>query len=192
MFGNELIGEQLEPWFILFSGFLIIGIAFSIFWTQFKTTKHPHDHQSHHHSENEQPDYSVVKNSSYVDKHALSHAKDIEASLISEKTGVWQTIFFGFSGGLIPCPAAITVFLVCLQLNKISLGIVLVGAFSLGLATTLVLVGSIAALGINIISKRFIPFGGLLETIPYFSSILICLIGVFVIYSGYSHLIHIH
>lgn len=30
----------------------------------------------------------------------------------------WQIALFGFTGGLIPCPAAITVLLLCLQLKE--------------------------------------------------------------------------
>ena len=41
-----------------------------------------------------------------------------------------QIVLFGLSGGLIPCPAAITVLLICLQLKEIPLGVFLVLAFS--------------------------------------------------------------
>ena len=43
---------------------------------------------------------------------------------------------FGLIGGLIPCPAAITVLLLCLQLKEITLGFALVLCFSIGLAIT--------------------------------------------------------
>ncbi|WP_420055691.1 hypothetical protein [Escherichia coli] len=29
----------------------------------------------------------------------------------------WQILLFGLTGGLIPCPAAITVLLICIQLK---------------------------------------------------------------------------
>jgi hypothetical protein len=35
-----------------------------------------------------------------------------------------QIVMFGLTGGLIPCPAAITVLLLCLQLKQITLGVV--------------------------------------------------------------------
>ena len=40
-----------------------------------------------------------------------------------------QIIMFGLTGGLIPCPAAITVLLLCLQVNEVALGGVLVPVF---------------------------------------------------------------
>lgn len=34
----------------------------------------------------------------------------------------WQILLFGLTGGLIPCPAAITVLLICIQLKALTLG----------------------------------------------------------------------
>ena len=189
MYGNEMIGEQLEPWFLIFSGIIIIGISLSVFWNQLKFARHSkhhhhHDNHSHHHDDNNQ----VI-----LDAHAQSHANEIKDRLSSGRVGIWQTILFGFSGGLIPCPAAITVFLICLNLGKISLGFVLVGAFSLGLALTLVLIGSIAALGTGFIAKKTGFFDLLFDQAPYLSSFIIALIGFLFIYLGYSHFIfHVH
>ena len=41
-------------------------------------------------------------------------------------------------GGLIPCPAAITVLLPCMQMKQFSLGVALVLCFGVGLAITMV------------------------------------------------------
>ena len=53
----------------------------------------------------------------------------------------WQIVLFGLTGGLIPCPASITVLLLCLQLKQVALGATLVLGFSVGLALTLVALG---------------------------------------------------
>ncbi|WP_408735108.1 hypothetical protein [Belnapia moabensis] len=50
---------------------------------------------------------------------------------------------------MIPCPATITVLLLCLQLKHFTLGVALVLCFSIGLAVTMVLVGVAAALGMR-------------------------------------------
>ena len=44
----------------------------------------------------------------------------------------WQILLFGLTGGLIPCPAAITVLLICIQLKALTLGATLVVSFSIG------------------------------------------------------------
>ena len=80
------------------------------------------------------------------DAHAAAHARAIEARFAGRRnvtTG--EILWFGFTGGLLPCPAAIAVMLVCLQLREVSLGIAMVAAFSTGLAATLVSIGVLAA-----------------------------------------------
>ncbi|MDE8376872.1 sulfite exporter TauE/SafE family protein, partial [Klebsiella pneumoniae] len=72
-----------------------------------------------------------------------------------------QIIVFGLTGGLIPCPGAITVLLLCLQLKRLTLGAVLVLCFSIGLAITMVVSGVIAAISVRQVSKRWSGFGEL-------------------------------
>ena len=80
------------------------------------------------------------------DAHQLAHANAIRRRFTNRNVSNWQIAFFGLTGGLIPCPAAVTVLLLCLQLKEITLGAVLVLCFSIGLAITLVTVGAVAAL----------------------------------------------
>ena len=123
-----------------------------------------------------------------MDAHARAHAAEIRARVATGRIGTWQTILFGLSGGLIPCPAAITVFLLCLHLGKLTLGITLVSAFSIGLAITLVAVGVVAALGLRYVSARTSRFDRIMQLAPSISAALIALIGGLIIWSGISHL----
>lgn len=95
---------------------------------------------------------------------------------------------FGLTGGLIPCPAAITVLLLCLQLKKVTLGATLVMGFSVGLALTLVASGALAALGMRHASKRWSGFGKLAAKAPYASALLIMAVGLWVGWHGWSAL----
>lgn len=122
----------------------------------------------------------------------MAHAREIEFRLQNGRTSTVQTILFGLSGGLIPCPAAITVFLLCLQLGKVTLGITLVSAFSIGLAATLVLVGAAAAVGLREIGKRTSKLDRLFKVAPYLSVILISAVGCLMIYGGWRHLGAVH
>jgi len=47
----------------------------------------------------------------------------------------------GVSGGIVPCPEALGVLLVAAGSNRTALGVVVVGAFSVGLAAVLVALG---------------------------------------------------
>jgi nickel/cobalt exporter len=87
-----------------------------------------------------------------------------------------------------PCPASLTILLVCLQLKKFTLGFTLVLCFSLGLAATMVLTGAIAALSVRHAEKHFKGFGELARKAPYLSCALLVFLGVFFGYSGISHL----
>ena len=74
----------------------------------------------------------------YQDAHELAHANDIRRRFADRNVTTGQIVIFGLTGGLIPCPGAITVLLLCLQLKAFTLGAVLVLCFSIGLALTMV------------------------------------------------------
>lgn len=216
--GNELIGEELEPWFMMVSGVLVLGIAVWMLWQQSRSRRGHHHHHDHHHDHghghahghhdhhehahdhHHHDDHShhhaqnaiAGLDNAHMDAHARAHAKEIRQRLASGRTGTWQTILFGLSGGLIPCPAAITVFILCLHLGKVALGVTLVSAFSIGLAATLVAVGVIAAVGLRAVSARTSRFDGIMAAAPWLSAALIAVIGLLILWSGYSHLDHGH
>jgi len=120
----------------------------------------------------------------YQDPHELAHANDIRRRFASRHVTTGQIVVFGLTGGLIPCPASITVLLLCLQLKKVALGAALVLCFSIGLALTMVTTGAVAALGVQHAARRFSGFGELARKAPYFSGALIMLVGVYVGYQG--------
>ncbi|MEM9431584.1 MAG: nickel/cobalt efflux protein RcnA [Pseudomonadota bacterium] len=241
--GNELIGEELEPWFMVISGVIVLGIAAWMFWQSLRARGHDHSHH-HDHSHNHSHGHGHDHDSDHVhahagahghhhgpghshahahghdhahapaahahgsaavaradlsdldnpnlDAHARAHAAEIRARVDSGRIGTWQTILFGLSGGLIPCPAAITVFVLCLHLGKITLGITLVSAFSIGLAVTMVAIGVVAALGLRYVSTKSSRFDRLMEMAPWISAILIALIGLVIIWAGLSAFEHGH
>ncbi|MEM9320265.1 MAG: nickel/cobalt efflux transporter [Pseudomonadota bacterium] len=205
--GNELIGEQLEPYFIIVSGVMVLGIAAWMLWNNRPQAHaehhhhhhdhdhdhhdghhaHAHAHDEHHHSHHTHD----ALDAPHLDAHARAHAADIKARLASGRVGTWQTILFGFSGGLIPCPAAITVFILCLHLGQFALGITLVSAFSIGLAITLVGIGIVAAIGLKMMSSRTSRFDRILRAAPWISAALIAAVGLAIIWTGFSHLQHV-
>jgi len=97
-------------------------------------------------------------------------------------------VLFGLTGGLIPCPAAITVLLLCLQLRELSLGFTLVLSFSIGLAITLITVGTAAALSVQHASRRWTWFGIFARRAPYASGLLLIAVGLYVGWHGIAGL----
>lgn len=92
------------------------------------------------------------------DEHARAHAATIpEYAKKGERPTGWQILSFGAAGGMIPCPASITVMLLALSIGKIGAGLFAVAGFSIGLAITLVGIGLVVVVGLNKIqgSGRF-------------------------------------
>lgn len=130
----------------------------------------------------------AVSPGEYRDAHERAHARDIEKRFSGRNVTTGQIVVFGLTGGLVPCPASITVLLLCLQLKRFALGAGLVLCFSIGLAATMVASGTLAALSVRHVSRRWRGFGEFARTAPYFSGALIVLVGLYVLYQGLSHI----
>lgn len=124
------------------------------------------------------------------DAHAREHAADIRRRFTGGKVTTGQIVLFGLTGGLIPCPAAITVLLLCIQLKQLSLGVVLVLCFSIGLALTMVSAGVLAALSVRHVATRWSGFSAFARRAPYASGVLIILVGLYMGVQGWNGLPH--
>ena len=153
------------------------------------TLKHGgHDHTCHadfregaHHSHNEE-------SKEYQDAHERAHAHDIEQRFAGRVVTTPQIILFGVTGGLMPCPAAFTVLLVCLQLKRAVLGFSMVAAFSFGLAITMVMTGAIAAWSVQHAQKKFRGFGEVMRRAPYVSCVLLVVLASYMAWHGWETL----
>jgi len=140
----------------------------------------PHSHQE----EEFESELLDVDPTVYADAHEREHALDIERRFASRRVTTGQIILFGLTGGLIPCPASITVLLLCLQVGRIGLGALLVLCFSVGLALTLVLVGVAAALGMRHAASRWPGLEALATRAPYVSGAIVAAVGAYTIAVG--------
>ena len=141
--------------------------------------------QEHHHHTSEGLDEGSEE---FQDAHERAHAVDIQKRFANRKVTTAQIVMFGLTGGLIPCPASISVLLLCLQLKQFVLGAALVLCFSIGLAITMVTVGAAAALSVNHVSKRWSGFSDFARRAPYVSSVLIICVGLYTGYVGWAQL----
>ena len=199
--------ESFEPYFQIVSAVVIICIALWMLhrtWRERSRAKsnsreHHHHHHGHSHGDEHDHDHTHdhsheelsgldVSTGDYQDAHELAHANDIRRRFADRNVTTMQIVMFGLTGGLIPCPASITILLICLQLQQFTLGAVLVLCFSVGLAITLVTVGAAAALSVRHASKHFSWFGTLAQRAPYLSSALIVLVGLYMGYQGWTGL----
>lgn len=191
--------QSVEPWLQLISAIIILSTACWMFWRTWRGEQqwlagnhhHDHDHDHDHHHDHDHDHHGHIHpegatSKAYQDAHERAHAADIQRRFDGQTVTNGQILLFGLTGGLIPCPAAITVLLICIQLKAFTLGATMVLSFSLGLALTLVTVGVGAAISVQQAAKRWSGFSTLARRAPYFSSILIGLVGVYMGIHGYT------
>jgi ABC-type nickel/cobalt efflux system permease component RcnA len=90
----------------------------------------------------------------------------------------WRSLLaLGVSGGLVPCPSAMVILLAAVALNKTAFGMLLVVAFSVGLALTLTAVGFAFLYARNRLGRRTVP-GRWSQWLPVASAGMITLVGV--------------
>lgn len=203
-FGRGWNAQTSEPWFQLISGIAIVLIACWMLWRTWREsqphTHHDHHHEHEHHHEHdhhhEHNHYYEHASSSaaplvaeeWQDAHQRAHAQEINRRFDGRQVTTGQIVLFGLTGGLIPCPASITVLLICLQLKKFSLGATLVLGFSVGLALTLVASGAIAALSLKQATRRWPWLNDVSRKAPWFSGLLIIVVGIYMMVHGLSGL----
>ncbi len=122
--------ERVTFWLKIISGALVLAVGIWMLLRSFGIVKraehaHPHDHAdaSHQHHEH----------------HGHTHAVEIPEG--RDPLGFWTLIAVGTSGGLVPCPAALTALLAAVNMGRPAAGIAVVAAMGLGIATTLVAIG---------------------------------------------------
>ncbi len=164
--GEKYIVERAEPWLTLLSGVLIVLLAGRMLW-MLRRTGHTHAHgHSHDHD--------------HGHSHDGHHHDHAPGTPLPRGVTTGQIVWFGFTGGLMPCPSAIAVLLVCLQIKAFALGVAMVAAFSVGLAATLVAIGVSVAWGSGKLTARWSGFERFAEKLPYLSAGFVLVLGLVV------------
>ncbi|MCI0550717.1 MAG: sulfite exporter TauE/SafE family protein [Anaerolineae bacterium] len=201
-----IVPEKLYPWMSLLSGLFVVVIGINLFAERFRSSglaglilafktnfagapkyvlsgasnlnQSSRDHkyvlqtssQDHTHSHGNSHPHSHSHGEHSHDDRDHYHKPPAEIT--------WRNLLaLGISGGLIPCPSALVVLLGAIALNKIGFGLILVLAFSLGLA------GALTAIGMMFIYagklfERFPSRGGIIGILPVISAFLVSLIGL--------------
>ena len=83
----------------------------------------------------------------------------------------------GVSGGLLPCPSALVVLLAAISLHRVGYGLLLIVAFSLGLALSITGLGLVAVTAKRVFARRSFECA-LLRALPVASALVIIVAGV--------------
>ena len=184
---SYLVPEDIVPWLSLFSGVLIAGIGA---WLLAKNMRqyyggHGHSHahgdgHSHGHGHGHSHSHSHGHHHHHHgDGHTHSHAP----AEVSTRTGFWGLLSLGVSGGIVPCVDALVGLLFAISLNKLTWGIVILCAFSLGLAAVLVAIGVLMVVAKPFI-ERFTGEGVWLKRLPIFSAAVVIILGAVLVFKA--------
>ncbi len=163
-----ILPEDLYPWLTIASGLMVVSIGLAVMrsrflrWRQLRaeatgsgvaTANHDHGHtHAHAHSH----DHGHSHSHDHGDGHSHSHGGHTHSHVPEGPITMKSLIALGVSGGIIPCPSALVVLIAAISQHRLGLGMVLIFAFSLGLAAALVAVGLVVIYGGRAI-KRFRP-----------------------------------
>jgi nickel/cobalt exporter len=145
-----IVPDRLYPWLNLTSGLLVVAIGASVFWARWRHRRaHAHGHHHHHHER-------------------------IEGA---EGPSFRSLLAVGVSGGLLPCPSALVVLLAAISLHRVAFGLLLILAFSAGLALSITGIGLVAVLARR--AFRRLRFDGpLIRLLPAASALVILAAGL--------------
>jgi nickel/cobalt transporter (NicO) family protein len=125
---------------------------------------HGHDHQhGHGHAHGHDHDHGH--------DHGHGHAHAVPDRLTTR-----SLLALGLSAGIIPCPSALVVLLAAVAQHQIALGLLLIVAFSLGLAATLTGVGLLVVRASGLL-ERVRGAGRAAVALPAVSALAIVLVG---------------
>jgi nickel/cobalt transporter (NicO) family protein len=151
---SVIVPERLYPWLNLASGLLVIAVGASVLRGRLRHARaHAHGHDHHHHHEHE-------------------HAP--------EEISMRSLVALGAAAGVLPCPSALVVLLAAIGQHRIGLGLLLITAFSLGLAACISALGLVVVLARRGVANR-IPTSGVgarvLAALPVASTVAILCLG---------------
>jgi ABC-type nickel/cobalt efflux system permease component RcnA len=179
---HYIVPEQLYPWLGLTSGLLIVGTGLMLFG---QALQRQHDHQGHTH------DHNSLSHEPYEHghtHHTHTHERGHEHSSPhrhgsfrhnhdNSGVGYGALLTLGVTGGLIPCPAALVVLLSAVALQRIVFGLLLIVAFSVGLAAVLVGTGLLLVSARGLVQHWTRERQGL-AYLPFLSPLVITPLGI--------------
>lgn len=182
--GNEAFTDQATRGLQWASGITVILLGLWLLYRRWprpavhhaceETHAHDSDH-GHDHPHDHSHDHDGMTD----DEHARAHQADLPDYVHrGDRPTAWQIVVFGAAGGLIPCPASVSVMLLALSVGAASLGFLTVLAFSVGLALALMGIGLAVVTGATRLARdsRFSP---LMRRAPLISAGMVMLSGCF-------------
>jgi ABC-type nickel/cobalt efflux system permease component RcnA len=180
---HYVVPERLYPWVALGSGLTIAALGLSLFVRRFngRASEHDHHHGGGHHHHGAVAHTHGPAAHDHAHDHDHPHDADGRHSHRHPEPGgvsLRQLWALGITGGIVPCPAALVVLLSALSLRRVGFGLLLIVAFSVGLALVLIAIGLLMVYARRLVA-RFDESGPLVTRwLPLTSSAVMTLLGV--------------
>jgi nickel/cobalt exporter len=165
-----IVPEQLYPWLNLVSAALVVLVGVAVLRQRVRRALAPHAHGHGH-------DHARDHHHHHHHHEGLSEEEHARAHLPQEGSGFRGLLAIGVSGGLIPCPTALVVLLAAISLHRVAFGLVLIVAFSLGLAAVISGIGLVAIAARDRFSRMRLD-GAVVRALPTVSALVILAVGV--------------
>lgn len=154
--GPRLVPERLYPWLGVACGLSIVAVGVVMFRKRWAALSHHHHHDDHPHGHSHDHDHGLPHDQHHHHGHDHDHHHSHGHSHeIPDQVTLGSLLALGISGGILPCPSALVVLLAAISLHRAGLGVLLILAFSLGLAVVL------SSIGITMVQAR-----GLFDRLP--------------------------
>lgn len=175
--------ERLYPYLGLISGLLLAAIGLSLFRNARRARRalrpappvHDHDHHDHDHHDHDHDDHHDHEHEEDDGWHAHGGGMHRHAPLVPGEPLTWSSLLaLGFVGGFLPSPSAVVVLLGAIALGRAWFGVLLVIAYGIGMAATLMAAGLLLVRARGALERRlhrvldrngsrvlntFVPFG---------------------------------
>ncbi|HEU4387473.1 MAG TPA: sulfite exporter TauE/SafE family protein, partial [Blastocatellia bacterium] len=195
-----ILPETLTPVLTLVSGVSVVAIGISLIRRRALPLlagrvagPHSHSHTNVHDSErNHTHENNAGHHHGYGPDHSHGHdhGSGDHSHMPPGADGspvTWRGLLaLGVSGGIVPCPSALVVLLSAISLHRVGYGLLLVTAFSFGLAAVLTAVGLLFVFAGRLISKplQASPVAKLIRLVPVLSSIIVTIAGAAICYEA--------
>jgi ABC-type nickel/cobalt efflux system permease component RcnA len=170
-----IVPEQLYPWLGAISGLSVTALGVFMFLRHLTGESGDHSHapgEPHSHW------FLSLFKPAKLQPAGLDPAAHDSAATQRASVSLRELCVLGITGGIVPCPAALVVLLSAFSLHRIGFGLFLITAFSLGLATVLVVVGLCMVHAKQFMARRISGRGGLVRRLPMFSAAVMVMLGL--------------
>ena len=163
-----IVPERLYPWLGALSGLMIATLGLVLLIRRYQGNDGLLAHHHHHEHDHDHGHGHHHHHGGHSHHHHDGH----------QTVSLKQLLTLGISGGIVPCPAALVVLLGALALQRVGFGLLLIVAFSFGLAAVLIAIGMLMVYARQFMAR--FRGDGLLTTrwLPLASSAFIFVIGV--------------